>query len=1045
MSESNTTLPNDWENPQVFARNREPARAHFVPYGDMASALAGDKGRSDRFRLLNGVWKFCFSESPEEAPEQFFEECFDDGGWDDIPVPYSWQMQGHGRPHYTNVQYPFPTDPPRVPTENPTGSYRRQFFVPEDWANREIFLRFEGVDSVFNVWVNGQEVGYSQGARLPAEFDVTTRVRPGLNTLAVQVIQWSDGSYLEDQDMWWLSGIFRDVCLIATPKLHLFDFQVQTVLDDDYDDAALKVRTVTRNYSGQAAEGFCVEAKLTDADGRAVANLAPSLLPVEAGGQCEVNLDARIAGPEKWSAERPFLYDLRIVLKDPTGSVTEVVSTKVGFRRVEIRDGNLLVNGVPIMLKGVNRHDHHPDLGKAVPLESMLEDVLLMKRHNVNAVRTSHYPNDPRFYDLCDAYGLWVLDETDVECHGFGSVGDISRISDDPVWEAAYVDRMVRMVERDKNHPSVIIWSLGNESGFGRNHEAMAARAREIDPTRPIHYEGDKELKVADILGPMYPHVDSVIQVGEGKEAVSFGGYNLEPSEYTDKPMILCEYAHAMGNGPGGLKEYWEAFYKYERLQGAFVWDWIDQGLRQTTESGTERFAYGGDYGDEPNDGNFLINGLIFPDRTPSPGLVEYKKVLEPVKVVDLASGRLSISNRYDFIDLDHLHLGWTVTADDRVVQSGTLPMPAVPAGESGSVTIPYAPIQSAEAGAEYWLNVRFTLAHDTSWADQDHEVAWAQFELPSQAQPSFRANPASMPRLRCEESSQALSIVGADFSMVFDKVRGVIKSWEHEGLPLICGGPRLNFWRAPTDNDARVAGEWRQAGLHRLTHRSDAISVQQEEEQVVKVTVSSRIAPPVLDRGFVCEYVYTIYGSGDVTIETRGVPHGEFSVLPRIGLQMALPGALNQVRWYGRGPGESYPDSREAGRIGVWSCSVEELWTPYVYPQENGNRADVRWVALTDLRGMGLFAQGAPCINFSAHRFRTEDIEEAKHTDELVPRDEITLNLDYHQHGLGSASCGPGVLPQYELKPHEFTFRVRLKPFSIDRVSPATLGREAV
>jgi beta-galactosidase/evolved beta-galactosidase subunit alpha len=1061
-----TKLPDDWENPRVIERNRVRARAYFVPYPDEESALSGERGHSPWFKLLNGSWKFHYAESPALAPEDFFIEYFpedflmgsfdathwDDAEWSDIRVPCNWQMLGYGRPHYTNVQYPFPVDPPHVPTENPTGSYRRKFFIPDSWDDCRVFLRFEGVDSAFYVWINGYQVGYSQGSRLPAEFDITSYIRDGVNTIAVRVFQWSDGSYLEDQDMWWLSGIFRDVYLVAKPPVHVFDFRVRTELDEEYRDAVLKVRTVIKNHSEQAVSKYQIELRLLDANLQPVLeNPLNSDVSVEPEDEVALDLEASVANPEKWSAEHPYLYSLLVILKDDRGQTIEVENCKVGFRSVELRNGNVLVNGVPIMIKGVNRHDHHPDLGKAVSLESMIEDILLMKRHNINAVRTSHYPNDPRFYDLCDYYGIYVLDETDLECHGFNTIGDWNRTSDDPEWEDAYVDRMVRMVERDKNHPCIIIWSLGNESGFGRNHEAMARWVREADPTRLLHYEGDREQKVADIVGPMYTSVDGVIELGEDSDA--------------EKPVILCEYAHAMGNGPGGLREYWDAFCKYKRLQGGFVWDWVDQGIRQVTEDGREWFAYGGDFGDEPNDRNFLINGLIFPDRKPSPGLIEYKKVLEPVKVepVDLAAGRVKIINRYDFLSLSqregeapaepnlgeapaepNLLMSWNLTADGEILQSGNIPTPDIAPGDSAVVTIPYTKPPVLTPGTDYWLNISFTLASDTVWACKGHEVAWAQFQLPLETPSSLIVKVDSMPSLVCEDSVNVIHVTGADFDLTFDKVYGVIAAWHHEDIEVLSKGPKLNFWRAPIDNDVRVERAWRKAGLHRLTHRVDSVECSCPNERVVQVHVRSRIAPPVLALGFKCEYTYTIYGSGDLVIETHGVPKGELPVLPRIGLQMTLPGELEHVSWYGRGPGECYVDSKQANRVGVYSCKVDDLYTPYVYPQENGNRTDVRWVSFMDTRGIG-FAAVMPNLNFSAHRFTTEDLGKAQHTCDLIPRDEITLNLDYRHHGLGSASCGPGVLPQYELNPHEFNFVIRLKPFSVDRISPGSLSKRQI
>lgn len=1026
-------MPRDWENAQVVGRNRVSAHAGLLPYPDEASALSGERGRSPWFRLLNGVWRFHFAASPELAPEGFFYEDSDVSAWDEIEVPSCWQRQGYGHPHYTNIQYPFPVDPPRVPMENPTGSYRRDFHIPEEWGSQRIYLRFEGVDSAFYVWVNGTLTGFSQGSRLPAEFDITQQVRVGINTLAVQVYQWSAGSYLEDQDMWWLSGIFRDVYVYARPQVHVRDVRVRTSLDSDYRDAVLEVRAIVSNLGDNLFRGGRLKIQLLDAEGDLVVESQSEAVELHSGSEAGFNLETEVGAPAKWSAEDPQLYTLMLNLLDDQGRTIEVQALKVGFRSVELKNGNLLVNGVAVMLKGVNRHEMHPDLGRAVSVASMVEDILIMKRHNLNAVRTSHYANDPRFYDLCDHYGLYVLDETDLECHGFGLVGDINRLSNDPEWEAAYLDRMVRMVERDKNHPSVIIWSLGNESGFGSNHETMAAWLRQADPTRLLHYEGDRQQKVVDIVGPMYTSLDKLIELAEVSE--------------WDKPVILCEYAHAMGNGPGGLREYWETFYKYPRLQGGFVWDFVDQGLREIADNGQEYFAYGGDYGDDPHDANFLINGLVFPDRQPSPGMIEYKKVLEPVYVeaVDLETGQVAITNRYDFLSLAHLHASWSVLENGDVIESGVLPLPDIAPGEQARVVVPYHVPAVKAPGADYWLNISFTLGADALWADRGHEVAWWQQKLPWTA-PAPVVKICQLPPLCLEQSGCAIHVVGSHFELVFDRVRGVISSWRHEGQDLLTQGPQLNFWRVPTDNDARqIAREWRKAGLHRMQHRIANVTCESLHRQAVRVQVVSRVAPPVLSTGIDCDYTYTVYGNGEVHIEVHGMPQGVFPVLPRIGLLLTLPGALNQVSWYGRGPGESYVDSKLANRVGVYACHVDELYVPYVFPQENGNRTDVYWAAFTNLRGQGLLACGCPTLNFSAHRFSPQDLERARHTSDLQPKDEITLNLDYRHHGLGSNSCGPAPWPEYHLRPEAFCFSLRLKPFSVDATSPMSASKEVL
>ncbi len=1072
---------NDWENQALTQRNRLPARAWFIHYPDEASAIEG--GGCSRHRPLDGAWEFRLEASPAEAPAGFFEIAFDDSEWDRIPVPSCWQMQGYGHPHYTNVDYPFPVDPPRVPSENPTGLYRTRFFVPPEWKDMRVVLRFDGVDSFFTAWVNGREAGLGKGSRLPSEFDVTDLLRPGQNILAVRVLQWSDGSYLEDQDMWWLSGIFRSVSLIAVPKACIEDFFVRTDFDGEYRDAQLHVEVKTANR-GEAAFDGRLEALLFHPDGSPNPH-ARVALPAACGprSQGKFSLCASVESPAKWSAESPALYTLVLLLRDSSGAVTDAARCRVGLRSVEMKDGNLLVNGVRVMFKGVNRHEHHPDRGRAVPYESMVHDVKMMKRHNVNAVRTSHYPDHPRFYDLCDEYGLYVIDEADLECHGMERTGNWNALSDDPAWEAAYVDRMVRTVERDKNHPCVVMWSLGNESGYGGNHEAMARAARAADPTRPLHYEGDRQAKTADVISQMYTPVDRVIAAGKGRARTPEGARIEEKG----KPFILCEYAHAMGNGPGGLTEYWQAFYGSRRLQGGFVWEWLDHGIRKRTEDGREYFAYGGDFGDVPNDGNFVIDGLVFPDRTPSPGLIELKKVLEPVAVeaVDLSLGLFRVANRYDFIDLSHLAFLWDVEADGKVTESGTAILPSVRAGSKARIKVPYKLPPAPIPGAEYWLTLRFLLSSRAPWAEAGHEVAWAQFRLPVEAEAEMQgvgllakaeaqtraaaalngtggaaagapgekgagaphsavgavANTAvhgSGPGphgLLCEQYGAVLHVAGPDFRIAFDPVKGRISSLSFRETALLRLGPRLTFWRATTDNDRAQWGDsldardWKKAGLDKLQHRVDGFEWKRTEEDCVKVTVRSRIAPPVLSLGIEAEYLYTVFCNGDVLLEVHGIPKGDFpSTLPRIGLQMHLPLSLDRVTWFGLGPGESYPDSKAAARVGLFEKPVVRLETPYVFPQENGNRSDACWAAFTDSRGMGILAVGRPLINFSAHGNTPEEYESARHATDLVPRGETVLILDHAQNGLGSASCGPGVLPAYKLSPKEFRFSVLLR-----------------
>ncbi|MFD7525333.1 glycoside hydrolase family 2 TIM barrel-domain containing protein [Paenibacillus chitinolyticus] len=1136
----------DWENLGVLERDRLPARASFIPYGEEKKALTYAEEGSDRTLLLNGTWAFRYTGSPEEAPVGFYEPEFDASAWDRLPVPSCWQLHGYGAPHYTDLYYPFPVDPPRVPTANPTGSYLREFTLPDDWTDKDIVIRFHGVDSAYNVWLNGEYAGYSEGSRLTAEFDLTPFIRSGRNVLAVQVYQWSAGSYLEDQDMWWLSGIFRDVVLTARPKLHLQNIRVHAGLDEACRHGLLRVavtvaeaagcaariggqtgtqtdaqrgtqidtqsdaqngahsdvqtgaqnetrngsQTPTASAADTASRSFTLAWKLRDREGNLIVSGEEN--GIEGSGKTDGNagtdkersftIETEIKEPRKWSAETPYLYDLIVTLLDEEGKVLETTALKTGFRRIEVKGGLMLVNGKAIRLRGVNRHDHHPDTGRTVIPETMEKDIRMMKQHNINAVRTAHYPNDPRFYDLCDRYGLYVMDETDLETHGFELIGDANRLSADPAWEHAYVDRMRRMVMRDENHPSIIMWSLGNESGFGCNHEAMYAWCRSYDPSRLVHYEGDREGKACDVFSTMYSSPEKMRGFGEMKEL--------------DKPHILCEYAHAMGNGPGGLQHYEELFRTYPRLQGGFVWEWIDHGLRRKKADGREYFAYGGDYGDQPNNGNFCIDGLVTPDRTPSPGLLEYKKTIEPISIEitgwepgnNEGSAELIIRNHYDFISLQNFRCTWKLEADGRLIGGGPAELPDLAAGEEGILRIAL-PAPAADEGvpAEHWLTVRIVLASPASWAEEGHEIAWAQFPLhacsegatgaaidsaaespagalegrmpASQAQGGEGASaadnaaaPTGAPgaalgnqepapavaaaAIRVEEADRLLTLTGADFTLVFDRGSGRIASWRLAGTPVIAegGGPRLALWRAPIDNDMYVVADWRKACVHMAADDVRGSGWERLADGSVRVSVSIRTAPPVYAWGFSCTWAYTVRPDGTVDLNVQGEPDGTPpDMLPRIGLRMELPGSIDRVTWYGLGPGESYPDSRQAARMGLYDAAVDDLRFPYVKPQESGNRSDVRWAYLRGVQGSGLLAAGQPSFDFGASRYTPEDLEAASYECDLVPRDYVTLHLDYKQNGLGSNSCGPKQLPPHVLEPQAFRFAVRLGPVSGD------------
>lgn len=1017
---------NDWENPRLSGINRLPARAAFIPFGNAQSAETMQRGESSRFMLLNGTWKFSYRDNPRSLPDEFSASSFSDDSWNEIPVPSNWQMHGYGTPVYSNANYPYPMDPPYVPDENPVGLYRRAFQIPKSWKGMRICLVFEGVDSAFYAWVNGTVAGFSKGSHLPAEFDITGLVSSGKNTLAVQVFQWSDGSYLEDQDMWRLSGIFRDVYLVARPMVCVEDIAITTLLDKKYDHAELGLSIRVRNCGDAPVSDAAISITLTSPDGTRVCEELAAVGPIPAGTTTTIKWNHPVRNPLKWNAEEPHLYALSIGLSARNNTMRENVHLKTGFRSVEIRNGMLLVNGTRVKLKGVNRHEFHPDLGHVVPLASMEEDILLMKKHNINCVRTSHYPDDPRWYDLCDRYGIYLIDEADLETHGFGyDADDIPAKM--PVWKEAFVDRAVRMVERDKNHPSVIIWSLGNESGYGPNHDAMAEWVHNADGSRPVHYERDVNALCADIFSIMYPTIERLEKEGKKKNE--------------RKPFFMCEYAHAMGNGPGNLREYWDTIYRYDRLIGGCIWEWADHGIRRRTKDGGEWFAYGGDFGDMPNDGNFCVDGLVFPDRVPHTGLVEYKQVIAPVRVesVDPAAMKVAVINTNDFRNLDYLRPVWRIYENSLLREEGVLPPLNIAPGRKKIVTIPAA-LREGKPGAEYWLDIRFELAEDQSWAPAGYELCAFQFALPVKTPPVPTITRRALPQLRVENNNTAVLISGNESEILFDTATGGIVSWKYMETHLLIRGPRFHAWRAPTDNDRHIKLQWREQGLDRLQHRLESCSMKQAGPATVEADVSFVCASYSLKPAFSVRHHYTFLGSGDMMIATRIKPLRELPPLPRIGLEIILPGEFNSFEWYGRGPHENYSDKKESALVGLWKGNVKAQFVPYIKPQENGAKTEVRWAALTNIYGTGLLACGMPFMETSAHEFSAEEISRVNHHHELVPSGHTFFNIDHRQAGLGSNSCGPAPLQKYLLMPEETEFTVRLRPFSRELEDPMIL-----
>ena len=1007
----------DWQDPQIVERNKQPAHVTYVPYRSSAEALANQREQAADFRLLNGTWRFRWAARPADSPDAWADTDLGDTGWDALAVPGSWQLQGdYDVPIYTNVKYPFPIDDQNsVPSDdNPTGFFRTSFDLPADWQDKRVYLTFEGVDSAFHVWVNGQTVGYSQDSRLAAEFDITEYLQPGANQLAVRVYRWTDGAYLEDQDYWRLSGIYRDVYLTARPSLHVRDFWARTSFDAEYRDAELKLSVDVRNCSSAPSAPFQLSMRLLDAAGATVLDEQLASGAQAPGSTCQpYEGQWQVKEPLHWSAEEPNLYTLLVILADADGREVEVLRSRVGFRQVDWRDGTLRINGQVLTIKGVNRHEHEPVAGHAIGIDSMIADIVLMKENNINAVRTSHYPNDPLWYDLCDEYGIYLYDEANVESHG---VWD--RLAKDPIWKEAFMQRAIRMVERDKNHPSVIVWSLGNESGFGPNHEAMSEWIHQRDETRPVAYHPAEDHPCIDILGPMYPRISRLVDMAsDGRET---------------RPNIMCEYSHAMGNSNGSLADYWQAINRYQRLQGGFIWDWVDQGLLRQEDDGRIWYAYGGDYGDQPNDLNFCCNGLINPDRLPHPALYEYKKLLQPVKVeaLDLARGWLRITNLAMFTNLNRLSGSWEVTIDEGVVERGDLGRLDVPAGKSIWLELGYT-LPEVRAGGGAWLRLSFVQAESTAAIPAGHELAWEQFTLPiSVAAPQPEAL-ADLPAIGIDGTTARGD--GWELCMGED---GFIASWRVNGRDLLARGPRLAAWRAPTDNDNttwgehRAARQWHEAGLDKLVERAIEVAPSQRTDHSLACQVRTRAKGPA-GLGFTNTYLYTIYGSGELAIEVRVVPDAGLPPLARVGLRLELPADYEQVTWRGLGPYETYIDRQAAAWQGVFSDTADGMYFPYVKPQETGNRTAVRWVALSDDSGAGLLCAGQPELQFSALHHAPEDLAAAAHWHELVCRKEVILHLDHQHAGLGTASCGPGTLPQYRIWPREFRWRVWLQPLA--------------
>jgi beta-galactosidase len=1038
--------PHEWENPKLVGQNRVPPHATMMIYPDdqtakQAEAVATleDRSKSPWFRSLDGDWKFLWSASREERPRDFFRTDFDDSGWKTIPVPSNMEPQGYGVAIYTNITYPWLAGrrpegtrprPPYIPDRNShVGSYRRSFEIPQAWDGRRIHVVFDGVNSFFFLWVNGRRIGMSKGSRTVAEFDVTDAVQPGTNQIAVQVFRWNDGSWLEDQDFWRLSGIFRDVYLWSPDRLHIRDFEAKTPLDEGYSSGKLTVDLAVENLNSQA-ETVRLTAELFDAGGRRVIPVIAASCNLPAGQETRQTLSAAVKDIRLWSAEDPYLYRLLLTLQRADGKTVEVIPVNVGFRKVELKDGNLLLSGRRVFIKGTNRHEHHPDRGHYLLPEDMIRDIKLMKQNNVNAVRTSHYPNTPAWYDLCDRYGIYLVDEANIECHGD------QQLTRDSQWEAAFMDRTVRMLERDKNHPSIIIWSVGNENGWGGNLEATSTWMRRRDPGRLVISCEAGRRPNTDVVCPMYSSPATLVD------------YASKPQ---NRPFILIEYAHAMGNSTGDIGSYWRSIYSLPHLQGGFIWDWVDQGFRQPIVAdrngrflpvgpGEKTFwAFGGDFGPPgtPSDQNFCCNGLVSADRSPHPGLAEVKKVYQNVQVtaVDLAKGRVQINNGYFFTTLSDLFRGtWAVRADSRVVQSGTLEHLDIPPGESRELNVPYRPIVS-EPGVEYFLDFSFVLRDKQPWAPAGHELAWEQFKLPvghhpKDGRPAVAAEPTGIPPLKLSDQDGAIRTSGKGFSVAVDRASGFLSSMRYRNTELIQEPLAPHFWRAPTDND-RGYGMERRLGVWKTAMRSwkpQTVQPTQVSPQEVRVSVVSRIEDVQADY----KLTYRIYGDGSVVVDVDSQASGSrVPDIPRFGMRLAMPQGFETIRWFGRGPQETYSDRCDA-RVDLYQGTVDEQYFDYSEPTESGNKVDVRWVALTNEKGVGLLAVGMPLLSVGALHYTAEDLDGPAHLYEVPRRQDVYLNLDWRQMGVGGDdSWGALVHREFRIPGNQrCAYRFCLRPY---------------
>jgi len=1026
-----------WNNIDIIRENVEAPRAHFVAYSNAAEALAGDLEANSRYQSLNGEWKFNYSESPAGRPANFYETDFDVSQWANIPVPSNWEREGYGYAIYVNVPYPFEIDEPNVPTEeNPVGSYRRNFDVPDEWSGDEIFLEFGAVSSAFYVWINGEYVGYSEGSKTPSEFNITDVVNSGENTVAVEVYRWSTGSYLEDQDFWSLSGIQRDVRMYARPSVRMRDFFVHADLQNDYRDGLLTLEIEFANEGNESVEQF-VTVEVRDGS-KVLQSLEKSTQASPGASMAEFTM--QFEDVKTWSAETPNLYSLLINVDG-----AEAIAQQIGFRTSEIINGRYLVNGKLVKLKGVNLHEHHDDKGHVVDEQTMLTDIRLMKGANLNAVRNSHYPHPERWYELTSQHGLYTIDEANIESHGYG-YGHEKTLGNKPHWMAHHLDRTQRMLERSKNFPSVVVWSLGNEAGDGMNLGATYDWIRSRDLSRPVQY-------ITDFATEQFDE-----QHADFESSMYWRYWDLE--EYaqtrTDRPFLLTEYAHSMGNSTGNLAEYWEVIDRYDNLAGGFIWDWVDQGLLEHNEDGVPYWTYGGDYGppDVPSSGNFNFNGIVFPDRRVQPAYWEVKRVHQHVvfEMLDVSRGAISVSNNYDFIDLSEFELQWEVTADGEPVQNGVVRDLEIEPESEGTVHTQYS-LRTLRTGPEYHLNLRLVAPEARGLMPAEHVYAETQFELPIPAK-EFKIATGTSAAPTVENTANAILVSATNWSATISKETGLLASLNWSGEEVLLTPLTPNFWRAPTDNDfgnymQDWAAVWKQAGRNRsLKSVRQVVGL----DKLIGVVAEYGFANSAGEEIASWKTMFTFSRDGRIHIANNFERIDGLPVTPRVGMNVELIRSLENVQWFGRGPFENYADRNSAANVGRYANTVVEHYVPYMRPQENGYKTETRWLSLDDANSAGLLVIADDRVGFGVHHNRLSDLvppmkvaitredgPEARvdeervnmHVSDVVPRDIVSLNIDFGQMGVGGDdSWGKHTLSRYSLTETEYSYGFTLIPY---------------